>query len=316
MKNKISNYLRKKDVKRFSIFFALAFLFLIFSKLSNDYKQNIALKVELFNLDEEIVVEYDSLNKIIAFVEAKGFTLLPYLFQDSKTIMIDAKKDVVIRDNEIVLEVQRQKYRIEEALGSPYKLLTLNPDSLILRYSEMATKYVDVVINKDFKYALGFDLLGELNMDIDSVKLVGPMSSIENINSINTELLALTDIKMDINQVLNLDISQLKDVQVVPEFVTVTGDVERFTEGAIEVPVVIKNAPNDVNINYFPKTVTVSYYIDLNRFKSINESNFKVECDFNEVNNGQQFMIPKIVVKPDFVKRSSIKQKRVDFIKL
>ena len=71
MKKKISNYLRKKDVKRFSIFFVLAFLFLIFSKLSNDYKQNIALKVELFNLDEEIVVEYDSLNKIIAFVEAK-----------------------------------------------------------------------------------------------------------------------------------------------------------------------------------------------------------------------------------------------------
>ena len=151
MKKKISNYLRKKDVKRFSIFFVLAFLFLIFSKLSNDYKQNIALKVELFNLDEEIVVEYDSLNKITALVESKGFTLLPYLFKESKTILIDAKKDVIKRDNEFVFEVQRQKYKIEDKLGSSYKLLNLKPDSLTLKYSTPSVSVLPPAPSESFK---------------------------------------------------------------------------------------------------------------------------------------------------------------------
>ena len=316
MKKKISNYLKKKNVKRFSIFFILAFVFLIFSKLSNDYKQNITLKIQLVNLDEEIVIEDDSLNLINAYVEAKGFTLVPFVFKDSKIIRIDAKTDVITRNNKFVFDVQHQKYIIEEELGSSYKLFTLKPDTLILKFSKMATKYVDVVVKKDFKYALGFDLLGELNKDIDSVKLVGPMSKLESIESINTELLSLSDIKLDIEERINLDMSKYNDVQAVPASIKVYGDVERFTEGTIDVPVVIKNTPNNLNINYFPKTVSVSYYIDLNRFNSITESNFKVECDFNDVNEGQQFMIPKIVVKPDFVKRASVKQKRIDFIKL
>ena len=96
-KTNIIEYLKQKNVKRFSLFFAIAFVFLIFSKLSNDYKQNIKLKISLVNVDDEVILQNDSLNTIMAFIEAKGFALVPYLFKDYKTIVIDAKTDITTK---------------------------------------------------------------------------------------------------------------------------------------------------------------------------------------------------------------------------
>ena len=130
-KTNIIEYLKQKNVKRFSLFFAIAFVFLIFSKLSNDYKQNIKLKISLVNVDDEVILQNDSLNTIMAFIEAKGFALVPYLFKDYKTIVIDAKTD-----------------------------------DLRLSYSKRATKVIPIVLNKAINFAIGYDVKGNYKLDI------------------------------------------------------------------------------------------------------------------------------------------------------
>ena len=316
MKSVISNFLRKKNAKRFSLFFALAFVFLIFSKLSNDYKQTIKLKVDINNLDEEIIIENDSLNILEAVVEAKGFALVPFLFNDYKTIKVDADKDMTVRAEGYIFDVTKQRYMIENQLRNSYKLLSIKPDTLNVKYSKMAFKYVDVIVSSNLQFSLGYDLLGDLVKDIDSVKLIGAQSKLDTITSIETNLLDLADISADIEQELRFKTSYLKDIQIVPEKTIVTGKVARFTEGSMDVPVIIKNTPVGTNINYFPKAVTVSFYVDLNSYNKIKQSDFNVECDFNAVIEGQQYLTPKITEKPEFVKRATIKQKRVDFIKI
>ena len=76
------------------------------------------------------------------------------------------------------------------------------------------------------------------------------------------------------------------------------------------------NKQNDIKINYFPKSVTLSYYVDLDNYKLIKTSDFIVECNYAEMEDNQTYFVPKIIQKPEFVKRISIKQKRIDFIKL
>jgi hypothetical protein len=307
-------YLKKRNVKRFSLFIIIAFIFLIFSKLSNDYKQTINLKISITNIEDEVILENDSLNTVDVFIQAKGFALLPFLFKNSKTIVLDSKTELVIKPNQYIFDVQKHKYLIEDQLGSSYKMLSVKPDTVLLPYSKRASKFVPIDLNTDINFALGFDIKGNYKLSKDSVKVVGTSKRIAKINSITTETIRLKEANSDIARRVKLTIPV--DVEVYPNFIDVKADVKRFTEGKIEVPVTIINKPNTVTINYFPKTVSIFYYVDLENYSNVKISDFIVECDFTSIKNGQTYFVPRIAKKPAFAKRVSMKQKRIDFIKL
>ncbi len=310
----ISSYLKKKNVKRFSLFVVIAFMFLIFSKLSNDYKQTILLKVNLTNVEDEIILQDDSSFVMEAYIKAKGFALVPFIFKNYKTIVLDAKTDVVTKPEHYIFDVDKHKYLIELQLGSSYKVVSLKPDSLVISYSKRASKYIPIDLMTDIDFASGFDILDGYSLSTDSVKIVGSLDQISKIKSIVTQKLTLRQVNKDINKSVKLKLYEGLDV--FPKAVNVEAKVRRFTEGKIEIPITIKNKPSNTVINYFPKTVTVLYYVDLDHYNSINISDFSIECDYTAIEENQSYIIPKITKKPEFVKRISVKQKRIDFIKL
>jgi hypothetical protein len=312
----ISDYLKKRNVKRFSLFFAIASVFLIFSKLSNEYKQTIKLKVNLVNLDDEIILQNDSLNTINVFVETKGFSLLPLIFKNYKVLVVDVKTDVVSKPNQFVFDVQKHQFLIEGQLGKSFKVLTVKPDTLLLSYSRRASKLVPVVLDNEIDYAVGFDLKDDFEFSADSVKVVGASEQIDKISFLNTELLELKNVNTDINETIKLNYKDYDAIEVFPKSVNVKAKTARFTEGTVEVPVTVINKPNKITLNYFPKTVSLSYYVDLENYNAIKASGFSVECNYLDVEENQTYFVPKITKKPEFVKRISMKQKRVDFIKL
>jgi hypothetical protein len=315
-KLKISDHLKKKKVKRFSLFFAIASLFLIFSKLSNDYKQTIKLKVNLVNLDDEIILLNDSLNTVNAYIQAKGFSLVPFIFKNYKDITLDAKTDVTSKPNHFILNVKKQQFLIEEQLGEAYKVLSINRDTLILSYSKRASKMVPIILNTAINYEIGYDIKDDFKLSVDSVKIVGSSLEVDKISLLTTENLVLNDVNTSINETVMLDVSGFEAIEIFPKSVDVQANITRFTEGTIDIPITIKNKPNNIKINYFPKSVTLSYYVALDNYNAIKATDFTLECDFLDIADNQTYLLPKIVKKPEFVKRINMKQKRIDFIKL
>lgn len=305
---------KKRDLKRFSMFVAIAFVFLIFSKLSNDYKQILTLEVNLTQTAEEVILKQDASHGIDVLVKAKGFALVPYIFNNREPLVLDATKDIDVRATHYFFDVQKNKYLIEGQLGSAYKIVSLSPDTLKLPYSISASKYIPITLNSDIEYAAGFDIKGQFLFNTDSVKIVGAQEKINAINTISTKPLTLSKVNSSIDQTIALE--TLEDVEVFPKTVNVKADVKRFTEGTIEIPITITSKPNSVTINYFPKTVKISYYVDLERYNSISTNDFKVECNYSDIKDNQTFFVPKLVKSPNFIKRLSLKQKRIDFIKL
>ncbi|NRD23416.1 hypothetical protein HNV10_09200 [Winogradskyella litoriviva] len=312
----ILDYFKNKNYKRFSLFFLAAFILLIFSKLSSDYKQTIKVKVKLINVEDEIIIKNDSANYIDAYVEAKGFSLVPLLFNSSKELIVNSKNNLTKKGNQFIFDVQKNKYLLEGQLGNSFKLLTVLPDTLLITFSKRASKVVPIELVKNINYAIGYDLKGEFKFNIDSVKVVGSSAVVDTIYSIPTEELALDNVNQNINKTLILNTSALEQVEVFPKNVKVTGSVARFTEGIKEIPVIVTNQPKDITINIFPKTVSVSFYVDLEEYNDVKTEDFRVECNYEELDFNQTYLLPKIVKKPSFVKRVNIKQKRIDYIKL
>ena len=91
-------------------------------------------------------------------------------------------------------------------------------------------------------------------------------------------------------------------------------DVEKFTEGSLDVPVSVINVPENVSVNHYPKTVTILFNTSLSNYKIINETHFIVQCDFNEINENNSFLTPKIVKQPKLIKNVRMQTKKVEFI--
>ena len=144
---------------------------------------------------------------------------------------------------------------------------------------------VPVKPNFNISYSPGYNVLNTIVTIPDSVKIIGPESLLLKIDKIETEVLRRKEVYKPFSTQLSL-ISETKNsqIKVKTKAVTVNVNVEKFTEGILSLPVNIINVPKDVKVNYFPKTINLSYYTSLENFNTIDVNDFEVVCDYNEHN--------------------------------
>ena len=90
--------------------------------------------------------------------------------------------------------------------------------------------------------------------------------------------------------------------------------VDKFTEGTLQLPFKVLNMPLDKNISTFPNEVKITYKVGLKDYGKVSKELFIIECDFNEaLENNLNFLIPKLVSSPSFVKDLHLNTKKIDF---
>ena len=315
IRSRFVKFVKSRKLNVFSFFLLLSFLFLVVAKLSKTYKDTIVYHIKYANVPEQysITNEYDSLMKVR--VEAYGFHLITHNFYKHK-FTVNFEDDIDKADQQYRWSTDKGLSKISADLGANIEVLDIIPDSLKFPFEIMAVKSVPISLNSEIEYSIGYDILDSLIMDPDSVKVIGPKKSIESINKIETTVLKLKDVAKSVDQKVSLELNpKLKDVRLSRKEIKVKGKVEKFTEGTFEVPVNVINLPKDVKINYFPKTVLVSYYVSLENYKKVKALDFKIVCDFNDVKDmDKTFFNPVLTQKPSVVKSARLKQNKIEFI--
>jgi hypothetical protein len=150
----------------------------------------------------------------------------------------------------------------------------------------------------------------------DSVKIIGAEEAISKIDFVETQAIDFNDVKSDLNAIVKLDFSKASErLKLSEEQITIKAKVEQFTEGTFEIPVTILNTPSDLEINYFPKYIKVSYYVSLKAYKLVKANDIKIECDYNDVlKTGKSYFTPKLIINSDKIKSANLKQNKVEYI--
>lgn len=306
-----------KNIKGFSFFLIAAFIFLVLTKFSDTYSEKLKIKVELDGLKEEIALVEDSTYYVDVLVKSRGFSLVPFLFKKPKPIRLDVKKDIKKNSNTYQWNVLQQLHVIENSLGRNFELVNVEPDTLFFNFNVLESRMLPVKLNTALSFVPGFDIKDKIILSQDSVKLVGAKDDFKAISYVETEILRLKDIQDDIRGNLKLIKPEISNVKIFPSEIKIEANVERFTEGVLTVPVTLKNVPSASRVNYFPKEVELTYYVDLENYKTIDIEDFKVECDYNALSiENQNFLIPEIVEQPKSVKSVRLKQNRIEIIVL
>lgn len=309
--------LQNKKLNVFGLFLLFSFLILILSKLSKSYNETLYLNIHHLNLpDNRVLTPDDKKSKQLEVtVSTYGFNLLALYFYDT-SVDLDFEKEPYIDGDNYVWVTEKAIPRLENRLGRNFEIKQVQPDTIRFPFSTLAVKKVPIVLQSEITYASGFDSLEGIHIAPDSVDIIGSEEDIALIEQIQTSKLMLKSVKKDIESKVSLILpDQGSTLKLSESEVIVAAQVEKFTEGTMDIPVEIENLPLQQEINYFPKTIRVTYDVSLDNYKSIKPSDFRIICDFQDDRSRQQsFLIPQLVEFPETVKRIKMKQNKIEYI--
>ena len=315
MQTKLVRSIKSKKLNVFGLFFLLAFLILVLTKLSETYVETIPFTIAYKNLPNKNIITLDSTPKVNVTVSTHGFNLLSYYFKD-QIYQLDVENNASIYKSSYVWIAEKESYALKEQLGNSVKIVSVKPDTLILPFGTLSVKKVPVVLKSKINFASGYDSLNALEIKPDSVSVIGTEEEIRTINFVETKPLILENVKLDINANLGLEFPGFyRRLKLSENTVNIKATVEKFTEGTFDIPVTIINLPIDIEINYFPKHIMVSYYVSLNNYRAVKPSGFIIQCDYSEgLTSGKAYFRPELIVNSLEVKSARMKQNKVEYI--
>lgn len=311
LRKEIITSIKNRKINVFFLFLLMAFIILIFSKLSNEFTNTITFDINKINVPQENVILNDSTAKLNVTLKTHGFKWLSY-YVNSPKITIDFSKDVTKTKSTFIWD--KANMYTEEQFGDNVQVINISPDELVFQYDTNLVKKIPIILDLDVAFASGFDLTGNYKILPDSILVVGPDIIASKVTNVQTETLKLNDVKSNISRKVKLKLPNNKDLNFSLSEIEVAATVEKYTEGTLKIPVSVINVPKNMTVNYFPKEVVVVYYTSLKDFKNVNTNDFVVECDFSAIADQQPYLTPTLIKIPKLVKSAKVNQQRIEYI--
>ena len=304
---------KQKRPNVFVLFLFLSFLISLLVKLSNTYTQTLNFELSPKNLKSNELIISETPNFVNITISGRGFQLLKY-YINKPIIEVDFSQ-LIKSSNQYIWTESRQLDKIINYFDSEIVVKSINPDTIVFPFDSQFTKKLPINILVKSNFAIGFDLIDKFQSSPDSITIIGPESILKTLRSISTKQIELNEINSSVDMSVELNIpSEIKQLNFSHESVSIFAEVDKFTEGMVNVPVTIVNLPEQLDISFFPKEISVVYYSSLEAYNTIDQTDFTVECDFNLLTADNNYLNPVLVNKPLSVKTAQLKITQLEFI--
>jgi hypothetical protein len=283
--------------------------------LSKVYTTTITLPIRYAHLSQDKILQNEPINEIDFIVKSSGFNIIRSRFSNQR---IEINASVLNKKARFryYLLLKNQKNKIQRQFRSGIEIQEISLDTVYLELGSLISKKVPLIPNLEINYHIGYDILESEVIQPDSILISGPETSLNKIAKIDLELLKLEDVKFDFSEKVKiLRPENSKNLKIRKEFATISGKVEKFTEGVFEVPFKVLNLPKEVDLTSLHKTVKVYFVVGLSNFNKIDKNSFAVVCDYTLSNeNKLDYLVPKVIEKPSFIKSFKVVPNKIDFL--
>ncbi|WP_424494361.1 YbbR-like domain-containing protein [Salinimicrobium sp. GXAS 041] len=303
---------KRTNFNSFLFFFFFAVVIWIFVQFSKVYNEIIEIPVEYVNVPPDKVISPENEQQLQLRMIENGFKIA-WFSLITPTLSIDIS-NLPQEDQRLVYIIDEHRKEIREQLNLNFEDSEFLRDEIYINFEQRQEKRIPVASRIKLSFGAGYAAVDRLGLEPDSVTVSGPDNIIDTLNSVTTVPLVINDVKRDLSGSIAIDTSGLEKVTVYQKRVNYNLDVEKVTEGSLEIPVELINVPEGLNVVIFPKEILVFYQVNLKDFSRVEASDFRVVGDFNDLNQNQNFLIPRIADQPDFVKNLRLNEKKIQFI--
>jgi len=310
--NKLRNTVFKKtNFKAFFFFLFFSIVIWVLVQFGKNYKQEVAIEVNYTHIPKDKIVKKKN-DKFSVRLNDKGFNIAWFSFLTPSVEV--SLEDLQVKGSELIYTLQDHKDTLQEQLDIDLNEVVFLKDTLVVPFSQKKVRKLPIKSNVHVTYAAGYSSNQKLVLQPDSVEVSGSPKIIDSLQFISTKKLNLNNVQKSLKGKVGLDTKGLDNVTLYNSTTNYSIQVEKFTEGRVEVPIEIINAPKNINLSIFPKKIVVIYVVSLKNYSSIAKSSFKVVCDFKDVKENQNFLIPKLVKKPNNITSTRLNINKVQFV--
>lgn len=298
--------------KTFFGFLIASVLFWILINLSKTYTTEVIYDVNYTNLPQQKTIIATPLKNLTLTVKGSGFKLISTNIS-KKPLALDLNNVINKNKTDYYFLSKRLATEIKNKLKSGIQLVEIQKDTIPLKIGTLLSKKVPLKNNTTISYKLGYDLAKPITIKPDSVLISGDKFLLEEISYLPLEKISLENISETTK--ITTDVILPKNGAFKTNITTaeINIEVDKFTEGEIEVPVIVKNAPKEINI--FPKKVKLIYKVGLTNFNKIDVNSFTIECDYKTAElNETSYLIPKLTKASNLTSKVRIVPDKIDFL--
>ncbi|MGB5359822.1 MAG: CdaR family protein, partial [Eudoraea sp.] len=294
-------------------FLLCSFLAWLVSRLSETYVDRTTFDLEYINVPDSLLLADNSLKNVDVRLRASGFQFLGYYY-NGKKIEVDLSNMATNQSNSYVTQLDFRK-QIESQLSGSITLLEVDRDTLFLDFYKVESKEVPISPNISLNKAQNYLVESKLKIEPSLISISGPKKELDLINSVSTSKVELNEITEDFSIVVDLILpEELKNSELSEKKVRISGNVFRFSEKLIEIPVEVINLPEGTQIKTFPNTISVLCKARIDRLKDISPMDFKVVANFQEQRGENQNLQVSLIEKPKDVYSVQLMKNEVEFI--
>lgn len=309
----IKQNIRAKRLNVFLLFLALAFMISLLSKLSNPRTHTLQFAFQPTKLPPQELLIQEQFPEVNVTITTNGFNLLKMAFQN---LLLKVDFSTLEKDDQAYYwNESMHRSELAQFFNANTIIENIRPKTLTFMYATQFVKKVPVIVKLHPNFVVGYDLERPLQSQPDSIAIVGPKQYLDGISEIATQKMEINAVQKDIVMTVDLDVSNFPEyLKFSKTEVTITGKVDKFTEGKIAVPVQLVNLPENLSLSVFPKEIPVIFYTSLSAYKAIAAKDFRIECDYNTLDLSSNVMIPKLVSYPKSAKTAELQINSLEYI--
>ncbi len=313
MAKSFKNPFNNSKLKAFFFFLVLALFFWVLTKFSREYTATVVSNIAYTNIPNNSLLANDNLKELSFDLTETGFEFLFYKLK-MPTISINVGSYSDNKTNEISISESELKKIINSQITANATVKNLSVSNLLIKLDSLASKKIKVIPRTDISYKNGYKLVGDITVFPDSIVVTGASEFIAKIDSIETILFSEKKLESSLKANVALRPFENTDIRLDPKLVELTIQVDEFSQKEIILPIEVLNVPKNTTVKLIPKVINVSFSVSLANFKSITEDDFQLVCDYNERNEEENFMIPKLIKKPDGILDIEFNTKKIDYL--
>ncbi|MFS4457061.1 CdaR family protein [Maribacter sp. 2304DJ31-5] len=311
---RIKTGLGKRKVKIFLVFLLFSALAWFINNLSRPIIGNAVFDLEYVNIPKAFQLSDTPKASVHVKLKAVGFQFLGFTIRKKK-VKIDISK-MSLKDTVFYIAPEVYKKQIERQLSYSMTLLELERDTIFLNLIKVVSKTVPVVSGVHFTLENNYALEEEISIEPATIEIRGARTEIDTIQEVRTAPIELGVLNSDFSQRVNLIRPKgLKTTIFSPDNVIVTGQIFRFSEKVIKVPVTMVNLPDGVKVRTFPDVVEVLCQGKIADLKLLDPRNFTITADYMKVVGNPENKLPLALQEyPKTISNAYLLDNEIEFI--
>ena len=296
--------------------FMMALLVWVFVISNNEYSMKVDIPIEARNLNAQRAHKEEVPEFASVILKGKGRDLFKtYLFRNFINFKLVLDLEGIQKEYEFILNDYFKSYPRKIVLPNSYNLElieVLYPTKIKISLDQNLIKDIPIKHLVEVVLLNGYTQVGEVKLTPAYLEVAGPKVELENIDYIYTFTDTIFNGKSNVRRKIKIkNIGPL--IKFSQQEIDYEIDIQQISERIIvDIPIEIKNIPNNVRVFPSPQTISLTILGGVNRISLVNSNDINIIVDFNDWDINKIFYNPEVIIPHNIISWNDLSPRNIE----